>query len=162
MPSPLTLFFSSSFLSSSDSPLWAWRTVQSPRKYSQCSYLPLTLVSRLSFWQLSSKLANKQLFFISPRRLLYQCETQPGNIFFRRLVRAKQEEYLKANKREKTAVAKHIVKLIRMLTPPGRFLRKDPKDENSYGTCLASRHLSTPFVLPHQLMPSPSLTCSID
>jgi len=48
-------------------------------------------------------------------------------------VRAKQEEYLKANKREKTLVAKDIVKLIRMLTPPGRFLKKDNRDENVYG-----------------------------
>jgi hypothetical protein len=61
---------------------------------------------------------------------------QPGNIFFRRLVRAKQEEYLKANKREKTIVAKDIVRLIRMLTPPGRFLKKDPSYENMYGMFL--------------------------
>lgn len=61
-----------------------------------------------------------------------QSNHHPGNIFFRRLVRAKQEEYLKANKREKTLVAKDIVKLIRMLNPPGRFLKKDSKDENFY------------------------------
>ena len=58
---------------------------------------------------------------------------QAGNIFFRRLVRAKQEEYLKANKREKTMVAKDIVSIIRKLAPPGRFLKKHPKNEAMYG-----------------------------
>jgi hypothetical protein len=51
-------------------------------------------------------------------------------------VRAKQEEYLKANKREKTVVAKDIVKLIRLLSPPGRFLKKDAKNESVYGGCM--------------------------
>jgi hypothetical protein len=51
-------------------------------------------------------------------------------------VRAKQEEYLKANKREKTVVAKDIVRLIRLLSPPGRFLKKDAKKESVYGECI--------------------------
>lgn len=51
----------------------------------------------------------------------------PGNVFFRRLVRIKQEAYLKASKREKAGVAKEIVELIRSLSPSGRFLKKDSK-----------------------------------
>jgi hypothetical protein len=50
----------------------------------------------------------------------------PGNVFFRRLVRIKQEAYLKASKREKAGVAKEIVALIRNLQPSGRFLKKEP------------------------------------
>jgi len=49
----------------------------------------------------------------------------PGNIFFRRLVRQKQEPYLLASKREKAGVAREIVELIHSLNPPGRFLKKD-------------------------------------
>ena len=52
----------------------------------------------------------------------------PGNVFFRRLVRLKQELYLLASKREKAGVAKEIVGIIRLLDPPGRFLKKDPKN----------------------------------
>jgi hypothetical protein len=52
----------------------------------------------------------------------------PGNVFFRRLVRIKQEAYLKASKREKAGVAKEIVELIRGLSPSGRFLKKDSKN----------------------------------
>eukprot|EP00546_Thalassionema_frauenfeldii_P004374 CAMPEP_0178913472 /NCGR_PEP_ID=MMETSP0786-20121207/10860_1 /TAXON_ID=186022 /ORGANISM="Thalassionema frauenfeldii, Strain CCMP 1798" /LENGTH=365 /DNA_ID=CAMNT_0020586215 /DNA_START=112 /DNA_END=1212 /DNA_ORIENTATION=- len=52
----------------------------------------------------------------------------PGNVFFRRLVRMKQESYLLATKREKAGVAKEIVDLIRCLTPPGRFLKKDAQN----------------------------------
>ena len=51
----------------------------------------------------------------------------PGNVVFRRLVRLKQGEYLKATKREKAGVAKEIVELIRNLAPSGRFLKKDPQ-----------------------------------
>jgi hypothetical protein len=51
----------------------------------------------------------------------------PGNVFFRRLVRIKQEAYLKASKREKAGVAREIVELIRNLSPSGRFLEKDSK-----------------------------------
>jgi len=51
----------------------------------------------------------------------------PGNIFFRRLVRIKQEAYLLASKRDKAGVAREIVELVRTLVPPGRFLKKDEK-----------------------------------
>jgi hypothetical protein len=47
----------------------------------------------------------------------------PGNIFFRRLVRMKQEVYLLASKREKAGVAREIVETIRARN--GRFLKKD-------------------------------------
>lgn len=49
----------------------------------------------------------------------------PGNIFFRKLVRMKQQVYLLASKREKAGVAREIVETIRSLNPPGRFLKKD-------------------------------------
>ena len=49
----------------------------------------------------------------------------PGNIFFRKLVRMKQQVYLLASKREKAGVAREIVETIRSLSPPGRFLKKD-------------------------------------
>lgn len=52
----------------------------------------------------------------------------PGNVFFRRLVRMKQESYLLASKREKAGVAKEIVESIRNLSPKGRFLKKDPQN----------------------------------
>jgi len=52
----------------------------------------------------------------------------PGNVFFRRLVRMKQESYLLASKREKAGVAKEIVESIRNLNPQGRFLKKDPQN----------------------------------
>lgn len=48
----------------------------------------------------------------------------PGNIFFRQLVRQRQEMYLRASKRDKASVAKSIVETIRNLDPPGRFLKK--------------------------------------
>lgn len=50
-----------------------------------------------------------------------------GNIYFRHLVRQKQESYLLASKREKAGVAREIVNTIRSLNPPGRFLKKDSK-----------------------------------
>lgn len=52
----------------------------------------------------------------------------PGNVFFRRLVRMKQEAYLLATKREKAGVAREIVDVIRNLSPPGRFLKKDQQN----------------------------------
>jgi hypothetical protein len=48
----------------------------------------------------------------------------PGNVFFRSLVRSKQESYLFASKRDKALVAHGIVDIIRNLNPPGRFLKK--------------------------------------
>lgn len=56
----------------------------------------------------------------------------PGNVFFRQLVRIKQESYLLASKREKAGVAKEIVDVVRELNPPGRFLKKDPKNPNMW------------------------------
>mmetsp|Transcript_16694 Transcript_16694/g.23540 ORF Transcript_16694/g.23540 Transcript_16694/m.23540 type:complete len:495 (+) Transcript_16694:257-1741(+) len=55
-----------------------------------------------------------------------------GNMFFRRLVRLKQEAYLLASKREKAGVARDIVDSIRALDPPGRFLKKDAKHPNTW------------------------------
>lgn len=52
----------------------------------------------------------------------------PGNVFFRRLVRIKQESYLRATKREKAGVAREIVDIIRNLSPSGRFLKKDTRN----------------------------------
>ena len=52
----------------------------------------------------------------------------PGNVFFRSLVRNRQEAYLFASKRDKALVAHGIVDVIRLLKPPGRFLKKDKKD----------------------------------
>lgn len=52
-----------------------------------------------------------------------------GNIFFRHLCKLKQDEYLKATKREKAGVAREIVQAIKALNPPGRFLKKTPKGE---------------------------------
>jgi len=51
----------------------------------------------------------------------------PGNVFFRSLVRNRQEAYLFASKRDKAFVAHGIVDVIRTLKPPGRFLKKDRK-----------------------------------
>ena len=48
-----------------------------------------------------------------------------GNVFFRGLVRSKQEAYLFASKRDKAYVAHGIVDVIRSLKPPGRFLKKN-------------------------------------
>lgn len=52
----------------------------------------------------------------------------PGNGFFRRLVRRKQEAYLLAPNMEKAGIAKEIVGIVRSLDPPGRFLKKDLKN----------------------------------
>lgn len=49
----------------------------------------------------------------------------PGNVFFRRMVRMRQEDYLRASKRDKAGVARDIVDTIRKLDPSGRFLKKD-------------------------------------
>ena len=52
----------------------------------------------------------------------------PGNVFFRTLVRNRQETYLFASKRDKALVAHGIVDVVRSLKPPGRFLKKDKKN----------------------------------
>jgi len=56
----------------------------------------------------------------------------PGNVFFRKMVRHRQEDYLRASKRDKAGVARHIVETIRKLSPPGRFLKKDPTRSNTW------------------------------
>lgn len=60
----------------------------------------------------------------------------PGNVFFRRMVRLRQESYLRACKRDKAGVAHTIVWTIRKLDPPGRFLKrkKEKGVKNSTGT----------------------------
>lgn len=57
----------------------------------------------------------------------------PGNIFFRQLVRQRQEMYLRASKRDKASVAKSIVETIRNLNPPGRFLKKKADNSSEEG-----------------------------
>ena len=59
----------------------------------------------------------------------------PGNVFFRRMVRLRQESYLRACKRDKAGVAHTIVWTIRKLDPPGRFLKrkKDKGGKTSAG-----------------------------
>ena len=49
----------------------------------------------------------------------------PGNVFFRRIVRGRREDYLRASKRDKAGVAREIVESIRELVPSGRFLKRD-------------------------------------
>ena len=56
----------------------------------------------------------------------------PGNIFFRNLVRTRQDEYLRASKRDKANVAKDIVDIIRNQEPPGRFLKKVSENSNTW------------------------------
>lgn len=56
----------------------------------------------------------------------------PGNILFRNLVKAKQEDYVRASRHEKAYIARDIVGIMKKLDPPGRFLKKDPKDPNKW------------------------------
>jgi hypothetical protein len=56
----------------------------------------------------------------------------PGNVFYRRVVRLKQESYVVAAKRKKVEIATDIVHIIRCLNPSGRFLRKDDTDQNAW------------------------------
>ena len=53
----------------------------------------------------------------------------PGNVFFRSLVRSRQEKYLFASKRDKALVAHSIVEAVRTMEPPGRFLKKNSNDK---------------------------------
>lgn len=48
-----------------------------------------------------------------------------GNRMFRSLVNTHRERYLECKKKEKPAVAAYVVGLVRMLDPPGRFLKTD-------------------------------------
>lgn len=54
----------------------------------------------------------------------------PGNVFYRRVVRLKQESYVVAAKRKKVEIATDIVHIIRCLNPPGRFLRKEDGEQS--------------------------------
>lgn len=56
----------------------------------------------------------------------------PGNILFRNIVKAKQAEYICASRHEKAYIARDIVGIMRKLTPPARFLKKDPKDPGKW------------------------------
>ena len=56
----------------------------------------------------------------------------PGNILFRNLIKAKQADYIRANRHEKEYIARDIVAIMKKLDPPGRFLKKDPKDPNKW------------------------------
>ena len=56
----------------------------------------------------------------------------PGNILFRNLVKAKQADYVRASRHEKAYIARDIVGIMKKLDPPGRFLKKDPKDPNKW------------------------------
>ena len=51
---------------------------------------------------------------------------RPGNAYFRRLVYFHKDAYVDADRDGKTAVAQTVIAAIRKLTPPGRFLEKDP------------------------------------
>jgi hypothetical protein len=56
-----------------------------------------------------------------------------GNRKFRTLVKQHQRSYLKCKKKEKPAVASKIVKMIREMNPPGRFLKQVKSDGVSHG-----------------------------
>lgn len=53
----------------------------------------------------------------------------PGNKRFRAYVSSQRELYAAAPKNEKSIFAKTIVRTIRSLQPPGRFLKRDPNTE---------------------------------
>lgn len=53
--------------------------------------------------------------------------TRPGNAYFRRLVYFHKDAYVEADRDGKIAVAKTVIAAIHKLTPPGRFLEKDPR-----------------------------------
>ena len=55
--------------------------------------------------------------------------SNPGNIHFRTMVKEYKDRYLETRKKEKLAVAKVVVNLIRDLDPPGRFLEKPKNSE---------------------------------
>jgi hypothetical protein len=54
--------------------------------------------------------------------------THPGNRRFRDIILLHRPDYARAIKIEKPNVARKIVKAIRCGSPPGRFLKKDPKN----------------------------------
>jgi hypothetical protein len=54
--------------------------------------------------------------------------THPGNRRFRDIILLHRPDYVRAIKIEKPNVARRIVRAIRYGSPPGRFLKKDPKN----------------------------------
>jgi len=52
-----------------------------------------------------------------------------GNIYFRQLVRGRKSEYKQAKRHLKIPITKEIIKKIRSLDPPGRFLARDEDNE---------------------------------
>jgi len=55
-----------------------------------------------------------------------------GNVNFRKIVNKIRPTYIRSDKREKPTVSFRVVKEIRCLDPPGRFLRQEKKDELWY------------------------------
>lgn len=51
----------------------------------------------------------------------------PGNEAFRELVSKVKVPYVNCPKRDKPVIARRIVEAVRLQSPPGRFLAKDPK-----------------------------------
>lgn len=60
--------------------------------------------------------------------------SHPGNRTFRDFVRERKNEYnLASNKAEKSSVAKEVINMVHSLSPPGRFLHRDPSGGLSGG-----------------------------
>ncbi|CAJ1958010.1 unnamed protein product [Cylindrotheca closterium] len=51
----------------------------------------------------------------------------PGNESFRALVGVNKEVYVSSSKKQKMAISRSIVEAVSLLTPPGRFLEKNPQ-----------------------------------
>lgn len=58
--------------------------------------------------------------------------SNPGNKFFRELVKAVRVSYVAATKQKKPLYAKLVVHTIRNLDPPGRFLQRNDGDSLYY------------------------------
>ena len=56
----------------------------------------------------------------------------PGNLQFRRIVLKAQNKYKSAKNGEKTKVVENVLKTVRNLSPPGRFLKEHPSNENCW------------------------------
>ena len=56
----------------------------------------------------------------------------PGNVYFRSLVNKNKETYVQSSKKDKGEISHQILCHLKALKPPGRFLRKDPKNFNWY------------------------------
>ena len=69
-----------------------------------------------------------------------------GNAQLRRLVQMHCGAYKKSNKKAKSAIAWELVKYIQNLSPPGRFLRKDPETYFKQLRCIATQF--SPLMVP--------------